>query len=100
MHHRGVEEMKLRAVGEHEPDRVAATHAQRVKSAGQATDARRIFRVADRDAVADRPERDLLRPLGGRALERLTHRLSLQRRRALRRIRPGLYRALHLPQKV
>ena len=74
MHHRGVEEVELGAVGEHEPNRVAAAHAERVKAAGEPPDAFRVLGERDHHAVADRAQRNLIEALRRGQLERLAHR--------------------------
>ena len=75
VHRRAVEQVELDPVGEHEADRVPVAHPQCVQGAGQPPDAVGVLRERDLDVAGQAPQRDLVRPPGGRALKRLAHAL-------------------------
>ncbi len=74
MHGGGVEQVKLGPVGEHEADRVAPAHAQRVQAAGQLAHTVGVLPKGQADPVVDRAQRHLVGQRGGRELEGLAHR--------------------------
>ena len=95
VHRRGIDQVELGAIGEHEADRVAASHPERVKAAGETLHPLGVLREGDRDTVLNRPECDLPRSLFDRGLERLAHRRGIERARPDALRGPGIDCALH-----
>jgi hypothetical protein len=69
VHGRGVEQVELRAAGQHQRDRVAGTHAERVQAAGDPADLLGVLAPAVLALGAERAQRGPLGVRGGGHLE-------------------------------
>ena len=78
MHRGGVDDVELGPVDEHQPDRVAAAHAEAVQAGGERLDALERLGVGQRRAVVGGAQRDLVGALGGGGQERLAQRAGAE----------------------
>ncbi|GAJ84084.1 hypothetical protein NBRGN_068_00760 [Nocardia brasiliensis NBRC 14402] len=76
MQHGGVAEVELRAVGQHDRDRVAGRDAQRGEPGGDGADPLAVFPPRDRDGATEGAQRDRVGVFGDIRLECRTQRVG------------------------